>query len=105
MLTNMLFARILPSLMRRAQGYNFAVLSEYRFKEYYTPKMEEYDAAVQGIVKEMGEEKFNKGLVVNRIEKYLEHESNRTAKGLLGLLCAIRESRDSALERYGRHII
>lgn len=88
-----------------AQAYNFAVLSEYRFKEYYMNKMEQYDAVVQGIVKEMGEESFNKGLVVNRIEKYLEHESKRTPKGLLGLLCAIRESRDSSLERYGRHII
>lgn len=105
MLTNMLFARIVPRLIRGAVRFNFAVLSEYRFKEYYANKMGEYDAVVKEIVKQMGEETFNKGLVINRIEKYLEHESVRTPKGLLGLLCAIRESKDSALQRYGRHIV
>ena len=104
MLTNMLFARATSALWR-ALRYNYAMLSDYRFKEYYMPKLGEYDAVVQGIVKEMGEERFNKGLVVNRIEKYLEHESRRTPKGLMGLLCALRESKDSALLRYGRHVI
>lgn len=71
MLTNLLFACIKPTIIRRVIGFNFGMLSSYRFKEYYDGKMGEYDADVQGIVKEMGEKKVNKELVVNRIEKYL----------------------------------